>query len=192
MSNKCFDRVYIFVFVYYITKYIIIIITIIIIIIITILKWNQKLHDNIYESVWLQYDGKISLIVSSPPSSLEYCLTKLPIIRVHMYGVNNTENCTVIVKCHSSFYASTKKKKTSKCHERYLFTVKLKSSSTRACFRKKFYFTFHSLSFARFHFCNIFKKKKKKKRFYSHLKNSIFFSLLFFIDDFVDILYHDE
>ena len=148
MSNKCFDRVYIFVFVYYITKYIIIIITIIIIIIITILKWNQKLHDNIYESVWLQYDGKISLIVSSPPSSLEYCLTKLPIIRVHMYGVNNTENCTVIVKCHSSFYASTKKKKTSKCHERYLFTVKLKSS--------------------------------------------IFFSLLFFIDDFVDILYHDE
>lgn len=155
------------------------------------IKMKPKI-DNIYESVWLQYDGKISLIVSSPPSSLEYCLTKLPIIRVHMYGVNNTENCTVIVKCHSSFYASTKKKKTSKCHERYLFTVKLKSSSTRACFRKKFYFTFHSLSFARFHFWNLCKKKKKKKRFYSHLKNSIFFSLLFFIDDFVDILYHDE
>ena len=94
-----------------------------------------------------------------------------------MYGVNNTENCTVIVKCHSSFYASTKKKKTSKCHERYLFTVKLKSSSTRACFRKKFYFTFHSLSFARFHFWNICKKKKKKKDFIRIWK--IQFSFLF-------------
>lgn len=34
-------------------------------------------------------------------------LTKLPIIE-HTYGINNTENVRLIVKCHS-FYASMEK-----------------------------------------------------------------------------------
>lgn len=45
-------------------------------------------------------------------------LTKLPIIE-HTYGINNTENVRLIVKCHS-FYASMEKKPRNVTRDIYL------------------------------------------------------------------------
>lgn len=79
-----------------------------------------KLQD-IYECFWLQYGGitwkNIAHYFVFSFFSRMY-LTKLPIIE-HTYGINNTENVRLIVKCHS-FYASMEKKPRNVTRDIYL------------------------------------------------------------------------
>lgn len=71
-------------------------------------------------------------------------------------------------------------KKTSKCHQRYLFTVKLKSSSTRAFPKEILFYLSLVIVRASASTFGIF-----IKRFYSRLKNSIF-SFFFFSSFFIN------